>query len=95
MTANLVQRTISPTVTERLFFDATTGLLRRRQIVTRTPLNGVLTNQFDYSDYKAESGVQMPHTVTFNNWNTLDTMTIASVKVNAPVDAARTAKPKS
>ncbi|HYM23793.1 MAG TPA: photosynthetic reaction center cytochrome c subunit family protein [Vicinamibacterales bacterium] len=94
VTANLVQHTLSPTATERLFFDATTGLLRRRQLITRTPLNGVLTDQWDYSDYKAEGGVQMPHTIVFNNWNTLDTMTITSVKMNAPVDESRTAKPK-
>jgi len=94
VTANLVQRTLSPTTTERLFFDSTTGLLRRRQIITRTPLNGVLTDQFDYSDYKAEAGVQMPHTIVFNNWNALDTMTVTSVKVNVPIDEARTAKPK-
>lgn len=94
VTANLVQRTLSPTATERLFFDATTGLLRRRQLVTRTPLNGVLTDQWDYSDYKAEGGVQMPHTIVFTNWNTLDTMTITSVKVNVPVDEGRTSKPK-
>jgi hypothetical protein len=94
VTANLVQRTLSPTTTERLFFDSSTGLLRRRQIITRTPLNGVLTDQFDYSDYKAEAGVQMPHTIVFNNWNTLDTMTVTSVKVNVPIDEARTSKPK-
>jgi len=94
VTANLVQRTLSPAATERLFFDATTGLLRRRQIITRTPLNGVLTDQWDYSDYKAEGGVQMPHTIVYNNWNTLDTLTITSVKINAPVDESRTAKPK-
>lgn len=94
VTANLVQRPISPTTTERLFFDSTSGLLRRRQIITRTPLNGVLTDQFDYADYKAEAGVQMPHTIVFNNWNTLDTMTITSVKVNVPVDESRTSKPR-
>ena len=94
VTANLVQRTLSPTTTERLFFDASTGLLRRRQIITRTPLNGVLTDQYDYSDYKAEAGVQMPHTIVFNNWNTLDTMTDTSVKVNVQIDEARISKPK-
>jgi Photosynthetic reaction centre cytochrome C subunit len=94
VTANIVQRSLSPTTTERLFFDSSTGLLRRRQIITRTPLNGVLTEQFDYSDYRAEAGVQMPHTIVFNNWNTLDTLTITSVKVNVPVDEARTSRPK-
>jgi outer membrane lipoprotein-sorting protein len=91
---NLVQGQITPQSTERFYFDATTGLLLRRQITTQTPLNGRLTETFDYSDYKPVSGVMMPFTIKRNNWNTLDTLTITDVKVNPALDDARFMKPK-
>ena len=92
---NLIQGSIAPTTIERFYFDATTGLLLRHQIVTQTPLNGRLTETFDYSDYKPVAGVMMPFTIKRNNWNALDTLTIVDVKPNAAIDDARFIKPKS
>jgi len=93
---NLIQGSISPNVTERFYFDTTTGLLVRHQVITRTPqsMNGVLTETFDYSDYKPVAGVMMPFTIKRNNWNTLDTLTVTDVKANAAIDDARFGKPK-
>jgi len=90
---NLVQGSIGTSI-ERFYFDATTGLLVRRQITTQTPLNGRLTETFDYSDYKAVGGVMMPFTIKRNNWNTLDTLTVTDIKVNPALDDARFSKPK-
>jgi hypothetical protein len=91
---NLIQGSLADNVTERLYFDATSGLLLRRQIVTRTPLNGSLTETVDYSDYKSVAGVMVPFTIKRSNWNTLDTITIVDVKPGASIDDARFARPK-
>src|SRR4030095_4499090 len=56
---NVIQGVPSPGVTERFYFDAESGLLLRRQITTRTPLNGSLVETFDYSMYRAVNGVMM------------------------------------
>lgn len=90
---NILRGTTFAGVTETLSFDATTGLLIRRQIVTRTPLNGSLTEIIDYSDYKDVAGVKTPFTIKRNNWNTLDILTIVDVKPNASIDDARFVKP--
>ena len=91
---NLIQGNTADNVTERLYIDASSGLLLRRQIITRTPLNGSLTETVDYSDYKPVAGVMMPFTIKRTNWNTLDTITIVDVKPGAQIDDARFAKPK-
>jgi len=91
---DLIQGNITDNVTERLYFDASSGVLLRRQIITRTPLNGSLTETIDYSDYKPVAGVMMPFTIKRTNWNTLDTITIVDVKPGAQIDDARFAKPK-
>jgi len=91
---NLIQGNITDNVTERLYFDASSGVLLRRQIITRTPLNGSLTETVDYSDYKPVAGVMVPFTIKRTNWNTLDTLTVVDVKPGAQIDDARFAKPK-
>ncbi len=91
---NLIQGTVSDTTTDRLYLDATSGLLLRRQIITRTPLNGSLVETIDYSDYKPVAGVMVPFTIKRTNWNTLDTLTVVDVKPNAQIDDAKFARPK-
>jgi hypothetical protein len=90
---NLLQGAPFTGVTERLYFDATTGLLLRRQIITRTPLNGTLTEVIDYANYKEVAGVKMPHTIKRNTWTAVDTFTVADIKPNAPVDDGKFRKP--
>jgi len=91
---NLLQGQTAPNVTERLYFDAGTGLLLRRQVITRAALNGSLVETIDYSDYKAVAGVQTPFTIRLNNWDTLDTFTVTDVKPGAQIDDAKFMKPK-
>ena len=94
---NLLQGSPAPYVTERLYFDATTGLLLRRTVTTSaTPatLRGTLTEQFDYSDYRPVAGVKMPFEIKRTNWNTLDTLKISDIKANTPIDDAKFAKPR-
>jgi hypothetical protein len=47
---------------ERLYFDATTGLLLRRIISTQTPI-GVIPEETDYEDYRDVDGVKIPFTI--------------------------------
>ncbi len=91
---NLIQGQPTPQSTERFYFDVNTGLLLRRQITTQTPLNGRLTETFDYSDYKPVQGVMMPFTIKRNNWNTLDTLTVTEYKVNPALADTLFSKPK-
>ena len=91
---NMIQGVPSPNVTERFYFDAGSGLLVRRQITTRTPLNGSLLETFDYSMYRAVNGVMMAHTIKRNNWASLDTFTITDIKTNIAIDDSRFMKPK-
>jgi len=84
----------APNVTETLIFDATSGLLLRRTVRTATQLNGALNEQFDYSDYRTVGGVKMPFVIKRTNWNTLDTLNVADIKINPTIDDARFARPK-
>jgi photosynthetic reaction center cytochrome c subunit len=47
---------------QRLFFDTSTGLLVRRQILTRVPV-GEVPQQIDYDDYRDLGGVKFPFTI--------------------------------
>jgi len=89
---NLLTGSPAPGVTERLYFDAASGLLIRRTISTRTPL-GSLNEQVDYADYRDVAGVKMPFEIKRTNWNALDTLKIVDVKPNAQIDDSRFTKP--
>jgi photosynthetic reaction center cytochrome c subunit len=78
--------------TEQLHFDRETGLLLRRSISTRTPFSPV-AEQIDYSDYRDVSGVKMPFTVRYANWNEVQVEKFTDIKVNAPIDDSRFAMP--
>jgi mono/diheme cytochrome c family protein len=83
----------SPDVTETLFFEVASGLLVRRAVTTRTPM-GPLPEQVDYSDYRDVGGVKMPFEIQRTSWQFLDTLKIADIKANAPIDDSRFVKPK-
>jgi hypothetical protein len=81
-------------VTETFSFDATSGLLLRRRVVTTAGLRGSLIETFDYSDYRVVNGVKMPFEIKRTNWNTLDTLKVTDIKANTNIDDAKFAKPK-
>jgi hypothetical protein len=89
-----ILRGTSGATTEQFYFDAATGLLVRHVTVTATPLNGSLNEIVDYANYRAEGGVLMPHKITHNNWNTLDTFTLSRVVLNGTVDETVFKKPQ-
>jgi hypothetical protein len=89
-----ILRGTSGTTTGQFYFDATSGLLVRQIATTSTPLNGSLSETIDYANYRPEGGVLMPHKITYNNWNTLDTYTLARVTLNGTVDETIFKKPQ-
>jgi hypothetical protein len=91
---NLLQcQTPAQYLTDSFYFDATTGLLLRRRIVTRTGVNGSLVEQYDYADYRDVNGVKMPFEITRTNWNALDTFKVAGIKANPNIGDGIFAKP--
>lgn len=80
------------TVSEVLYFDASTGLLARRSISTRTPL-GQLPEQVDYADYRDVAGVKVPFTITWTGYDFVDTFKVTDAKPNASLPDTRFAKP--
>jgi hypothetical protein len=75
---------------EQLFFDAETGLLRRRISYLETPI-GVIPNQIDFEDYRDVDGVKVPFTVKVLSVEPglVSTRIYTEIKLNAPVDDAK------
>jgi hypothetical protein len=76
---------------ERLYFDAKDGFLRKRMVFTEIKL-GLDPEQTDYEDYRAVDGVWLPFVVRTsylddNHFGT--TRTITELKHNLPIDDAR------
>ena len=80
-------------LTDSFYFDATTGLLLRRRIVTRTGVNGSLVEQYDYADYRDVNGVKMPFEITHSNWNMFETFKVAGIKANTNIGDGTFGKP--
>jgi hypothetical protein len=80
-------------LTDSFYFDATSGMLLRRRIVTRTGVNGSLVEQFDYADYRDVNGVKMPFEITHSNWSTFETFKVAGIKANPNIGDGTFVKP--
>jgi len=81
---NMLLDPSTPGISERLYFDAESGLLLRRTISTGTVL-GNLVEQIDYDDYRAVGDLMLPHTITHTTWNAVDTFRVSDIQVNAPL----------
>ncbi len=76
----------------KLFFDVESGLLLRQLRYVRT-IVGVNPYQVDYTDYRDEGGVKLPHqwTVTWTNGQSI--WRVTEIQKGAAIPAARFAKP--
>ena len=77
--------------TERLYFDAETGLLLRRVSFTQT-LIGMIPDQIDFEDYRDVDGIKLPFTWRISSievGNPVSTRTFSEIKLNAPVDESK------
>ena len=83
--------------TQRLYFDAETGLLLRRMSFLQTIL-GVIPDQIDFEDYRDVDGMKFPFTWRVSSievGNPVSTRTFSEVKLNVPVDELKFNKPAS
>ena len=81
--------------TERLYFDAETGLLLRRTTYLRT-IVGVIPEQTDFEDYRDVDGVKMPFTIRVSPvdaGNPYIVRKFTEIKLNVPVDESKFNKP--
>jgi len=94
VTVNVLSGSQWQDVAERLYFDATTGLLLRRQWLTHVALGGTIEEWMDYDDYQPFAGVKLPRTITQTTATVRTTLTVTDIK-NAPAaDDSRFDRPK-
>jgi hypothetical protein len=92
--AYVIVSRVSDKRTERLYFDAQTGLLLRVAATTETPL-ARLPEETVFEDYREVDGVKIPFTVRvsyvdpFIGW----TRKVTEVKHNVPLEDSKFAKP--
>jgi hypothetical protein len=79
---------------ERLYFDAQSGLLRRR-ISSISTMVGVIPEQVDYEDYRDVDGLKLPFTIRINTIDSFfsSTRKFTEIKLNLPVDEMKFKKP--
>jgi hypothetical protein len=76
----------------KLFFDKDSGLLLRQVRYVNTVV-GLIPLHVEYSDYRAVAGVKMPFHWTVTWVDGQSTTDLSDVQPNAPVAAAKFAKP--
>ena len=80
---------------ERFWFDAQSGLLVRRVVLTATPV-GTMPQQTEYEDYREVAGVRVPFRVSVllaDPWSSA-TWLYTSVQPGATVDEGQFAMPR-
>jgi hypothetical protein len=90
----VLQATVNGDRVAQLYFDPMTGLLLRLLRFTITPVAFVPT-QIDYADYRELPGlgVKLPFSRTLTQTYMQMTLQFTDVQANAPIDAAKFAKP--
>ncbi|HLQ75958.1 MAG TPA: photosynthetic reaction center cytochrome c subunit family protein, partial [Terriglobia bacterium] len=76
-----------------LYFDKTTGLLRRLIRYGTSPV-GRVPVQIDYTDYRDVNGIKFPFEIKFSWLDGKYTALIKDIKTNVTIDAAKFAEPK-
>jgi photosynthetic reaction center cytochrome c subunit len=89
---DVVQGTQPDNTPVKLYFDKKTGLLLRQVRYADTPI-GLIPAQIDYADYRVVSGVKMPFKLTTTWTDGRSIIELSELRANAPVDAAKFAKP--
>ena len=92
--AQIVQGTSPGGSRIKLYFDKESGLLARVVRYTATPV-GIVPTQTDYSDYREVAGVKMPYRTVVTWTDGQANIELSEVQANAPVDAAKFAKPSA
>ncbi len=88
----LVQGTSDGRYPVNLYFDSQSGLLVRQVRYTDSPV-GLNPTQVDYADYREVAGVKIPFRWTVSWLDGRSTIELSEVQPNAPIDAAKFARP--
>jgi len=88
----LVQGTSNGRYPVNFYFDGQSGLLVRLVRYTDSPV-GLNPTQIDYADYREVAGVKMPFKWTVSWLDGRSTIELSEVQPNAPIDAAKFARP--
>ena len=91
--AYIVEATSPEGATEKLYFDAETGLLVRRDFERVTIDDGIVLYEVDYDDYKDVEGLKLPATVRRKTPDYTLTYRFTEIKQNVPVEDAKFNKP--
>ena len=80
---------------ERLFFDAESGLLLRR-ITSMPTIVGLIPEQVDYADYRDVDGLKLPFSIRITAIDSFynSTRTFTEIKLNVAVDEKKFQKPQ-
>jgi photosynthetic reaction center cytochrome c subunit len=89
---DVVQAMMADNTPAKFYFDRETGLLVRLVRYTNTRL-GLNPTQIDYADYRTVSGAKMPFKITTTWTDGQSVIALSELQANAPIDAARFAKP--
>jgi hypothetical protein len=92
--AYIVEATSSDGATEKLYFDAETGLLVRRDFERVTIDDGIVLYEVDYDDYKDVDGLKLPSTVRRKTPDYTLTYRFTEIKQNVPVEDTKFNKPE-
>jgi len=76
----------------KLYFDKASGLLVRQLRYANTVV-GLNPTEVDYSDYREVSGIKLPFHWVLSWTDGQSTFDMSDVQLNAPIDAAKFAKP--
>jgi hypothetical protein len=77
---------------EKFYFDAESGLLLRHDSL-QTIADSVIPMEQRYTEFAPVDGVQVPHVLRHKDPNVEWQVTFTEIRQNAPLDAARFAKP--
>jgi len=92
--AYIVEATAADGSTEKLYFDAESGLLVRRDFERVTIDDGIVLWEVDYDDYKDVDGLKLPTTVRRKTPDFALTYRFTEIKQNVPIDDAKFSKPE-
>jgi outer membrane lipoprotein-sorting protein len=79
---------------QKMYFDAQTGLLVRRDEEVETP-TGAMPLEIYFEDYREVDGVKLPFTLIRSNPSGRTTIKVTEVKDNATIDDAKFMQPTS
>jgi len=90
----ILDRNLSDTRRQSLYFDAQTGLLVRELIVTDQKI-GRIPEQTDFSDYRDVNGVKLPFVTRTSSVDARNdaTRTATQILIDPPIDPSRFAAP--